>query len=146
MARDARAVLSRLRDAAVEEVSKELAEARARARREMQRLDDHCLCMQREQSEAGSENVVTLVTWMEQARRRTERLQAVLLNEETQTLRLQQVLLHRRTEAAAVAKAMQRRAAKERVVQARKDQAIMDEAAGRSGRHDAVVQARSDPG
>jgi hypothetical protein len=136
MARDALVVLWRLRNAAVTEAGRELAEARAREKHEAQRLDEHRLHIRQEQSEAAGEHVNAFAAWLPYARQHTDRLQATLLNEEAGVRRLQDILIDRRTDAEAVAKALQRRLAKVALIQARKEQGIMDEAAGRSGRRD----------
>jgi hypothetical protein len=134
MARDPLAVLWRLRDAAVTDASRDLAMARACEVQAVQRLDAHRLHVREEQSEAASEHVAAFAAWLPYARQTTERLSASLQTEEARVRRLQQILVGRRTDAEAVAKALQRQRAEAGVVQARKEQAIMDEAAGRSGR------------
>ena len=134
MARDPLAVLWRLRDAAVTEASRDLAVARACEMREAQRLDAHRLHMRQEQSEAAGEHVAAFAAWLPHARQNTERLSASLQAEEARVRRLQQILVGRRTDAEAVAKALQRQRAEAGLVQTRKEQAIMDEAAGRSRR------------
>ena len=131
MARDPLAVLWRLRDAAVTEASRELAAARAREAHEAQRLDEHGRCMAREQSEAGVAHAAAFAAWLPRARQQADRLRAGLLGEATRVARLQQVLAARRIEAEAVAKALQRQEAEAGLARARRDQAVMDEVAGR---------------
>jgi flagellar biosynthesis chaperone FliJ len=134
MARDPLTVLWRLRDAAVSEASRDLAAARACEAHEAQRLDAHRLHVRQEQSDAAGEHVAAFAAWLPYARQTTERLRASLEIEEARVRRLQQILVGRRTDAEAVVKALQRQGAETALVQARKDQATMDEAAGRSGR------------
>jgi hypothetical protein len=137
MARDPLAVLWRLRDAAVTEASRDLAAARARELREVQRLDEHALVVRREQSEAAGEDVAAFAAWLPYARQHADRLQATLQTEAARVRRLQQILVGHRTDAEAVAKAMQRQRAEADVIVARKEQDMMDEAAGRAGRFNA---------
>jgi flagellar export protein FliJ len=134
VARDPLTVLWRLRDAAVSEASRDLAAARVCEAREAQRLDAHRLHMRQEQSEAAGEHVPAFAAWLPYARQSTERLRASLETEEARVRRLQQILVGRKTDAEAVAKALQRQRAETALVQARKEQATMDEAAGRTGR------------
>jgi flagellar biosynthesis chaperone FliJ len=136
MKRDPLAVLWRLRDAAVTEASRDLAAARARETKEAQRLDDHRSHVRYEQSEAVGEHVAAFAVWLPHARQQADRLQASLQAETVRVRRLQQILVSRRTDAEAVAKAMQRQLAEAALTVSRKEQAIMDEAAGRSGRRD----------
>jgi hypothetical protein len=134
MARDPLAILWRLRDAAVTEASRDLAAARARELLDVQRLDEHTLLVRREQSEATGEHVAAFATWLPYARQHADRLQATLLTEAARVRRLQQILVGRRTDAEAVAKAMKRQRVEAGVIAARKEQDMMDEAAGRAGR------------
>jgi flagellar export protein FliJ len=135
MPRDPLAVLRRLRDAAVTEARRNLAAALASERREAQRLDQHRLHMRHEQSQAAAEHVADFADWLPYARQRADHLQAALASEQARVLHLQQILVGRRTEAEAVAKAMQRQREAARLIQARKEQGVMDEAAGgRAGR------------
>jgi len=133
MARDPLAVLWRLREAAVAEAGRELAQARDGVRRAMLRLDVLREQLRCEQADTGPEDVATFAVWLPQARLQLQRGQASLLEAETHVPRLQQVLVGRRTESEAVAKAMQRRHATAALVLARREQAVMDEAAGRRG-------------
>jgi flagellar biosynthesis chaperone FliJ len=137
MKRDPLAVLMRLRDAAVTEASRNLAAARARAMQEAQRLDEHRQDMQHEQSEADGEHVATFAAWLPRARLQRDRLQANLQIEESRVRHLQQVLVRRKTDAEAVVKAMQRQRAEADLIEARKEQGIMDEAAGRARQREA---------
>ena len=131
MARDPLAVLWRLRDAAVTEASRDLAAARAREAYAAQRLDEHVRLMARERSEAGTAHATAFAAWLPHARQHADGLRAGLLGETARVAQLQQVLAARRTEAEAVAKAQQRQEAEARLAQARRDQAVMDEVAGR---------------
>ncbi|MDR3535117.1 MAG: flagellar export protein FliJ [Acetobacteraceae bacterium] len=131
MSRDPLAVLRRLRDAAVTEACRDLATARAHEMQEAQRLDEHRSQIRRELSEAGAEHVAAFSAWLPYARQRTDHLQTSLQSEQARVLRLQQILVGRRTEAEAVAKAMERQQAEAALTQARREQSVMDEAAGR---------------
>jgi flagellar biosynthesis chaperone FliJ len=137
MARDPLAILWRLRDAAVTEASRDLAAARTRELQQVQRLDEHMLSMRREKSEAIDEHVAAFATWLPYARQHTDRLEATLQTEAARVRRLQQILVGRRTDAEAVAKAMQRQRSEAGLITARKEQDLMDEAAGRAGRFNA---------
>jgi flagellar biosynthesis chaperone FliJ len=132
MTRDPLAVLWRLRNAAVVEASRDLATARAREAREAMRLEEHRLLMREEESEATGEHVATFAAWLPHARQHTDRLLTILQTEEVRVRRLQQVLVGCRTDAEAVEKAMQRQQAAVGLVRARKEQGVMDEAAGRA--------------
>jgi hypothetical protein len=138
MARDPLKVLWRVRDAAVTEASRDLAAARTCEMRASRRLDEHRLEMRDEQLVADDGHVAAFAAWLPSARLHADRLTSVLLTEQAHVLRLQQVLVARRTEAEAVTKVMQRRLSEASVMLARKEQATMDEAAGRTGRHHGV--------
>jgi flagellar export protein FliJ len=131
MARDPLAVLQRLRDAAVTEARRNLAAALASELQETRRLDQHRSQMQHEQSLAAGEHVAEYAQWLPYAHQRADQLQATLASEQARVRQLQQILTGRRTEAEAVAKAMQRQQLAAAVIRARKEQAAMDEAAGR---------------
>jgi flagellar export protein FliJ len=131
MPRDPLAVLRRVREAAVTEARRNLAVALASEMRQARQLDEHWKAMRKEQSEAAGEHVAAFGEWLPYARQRADQLQAALANEQARVGQLQQILVGRRTEAEAVAKAMQRQREAAELIQARKEQAVMDEAAGR---------------
>ncbi len=131
MARDPLAVLWRLRDAAVTEASRDLGAARVREAHAAQRLDEHVRLMARERAEAGAACAATFAAWLPHARQHADNLQAGLLSETARVAQLRQALAVRRTEAEAVAKVLQRQKAEAALARARRDQAVMDEAAGR---------------
>ena len=131
MTRDPLAVLWRLRDLAVAEAGRELAAAQAREHAAGQHLDAQKLQIQNEQSGADDEVIAAFATWLPSAHQRAAELTATLLGEEERVLRLRQTLTARRTEAETLAKAMQRRKTELEMIRARREQAIMDEAAGR---------------
>jgi flagellar export protein FliJ len=133
MARDALEVLWRLRDAAVREASTNLANARAIERAEADRLDAHARHVQREQADAAGAEIADFAVWLPHARRQTELLHGVLRQENARVERCQQVLVACRTEAEAVAKALQRKREAAALVRLQREQAAMDEAAGRTG-------------
>ena len=134
MPRDPLAVLRRLRDAAVTEARRNLAAALASEMQQARQLDEHRRQIRHEQCEAAGEHVAAFGEWLPHARQRADQLQAALASEQVRVGQLQQILVGRRTEAEAVAKAMQRQQEAAGLVQARKEQAVMDEAAGRRGR------------
>ena len=136
MKRDPLAVLERLRNAAVTEASRNLAAARARELQEAQRLDAYRQHMKQEQSEAVGEHVGAYTDWLPHARLQRDRLHASLQTEESRVRRLQQILVARKTDAEAVVKALQRQRTAADLIEARKEQGVMDEAAGRTGRRD----------
>jgi flagellar export protein FliJ len=131
MPRDPLAVLRRLREAAVTEARRNLAAALASEVRQARHLDEHKLHIRHEQSNAEGEHVAAFAEWLPYARQRADHLQAALASEQARVLHLQQILVGRRTEAEAVAKAMQRQGEAAALIQARKEQGMMDEAAGR---------------
>jgi flagellar export protein FliJ len=131
MARDPLAVLRRLREAAATEARRNLAAALASEMRQARQLDEHRLHIRHEQSVAGGEHVAAFAEWLPYAQQRADHLQAALANEQARVRHLQQILVGRRTEAEAVAKAMQRQREAAALIQARKEQGVMDEAAGR---------------
>jgi flagellar export protein FliJ len=133
MARDPLAVLRRLREAAVTEARRNLAAALASEMQQARQLDEHRRQIRHEQSEATGEHVVAFGEWLPYARQRSDQMQAALASEQVRVGQLQQILVGRRTEAEAVAKAMQRQREAAGLIQARKEQAVMDEAAGRRG-------------
>lgn len=131
MPRDPLAVLRRLRDAAVTEARRNLAAALASERQQARQLDEHRLHIRHEQFAAEGEHVAAFAEWLPHARQRADHLQSALANEQVRVGHLQQILAGRRTEAEAVAKAMQRQREAAALIQARKEQGVMDEAAGR---------------
>ena len=133
MKRDPLAVLWRLRDAAVTETSRNLATARALERQETERLAAFRETIRTERLQATDGQVPAFAAWLPHARLEDDRLQAGLLTQEALVRRLQQVLVNRRTEAEAVSTARQQRLAQAKVLMAKKDQDLMDEAAGRTG-------------
>lgn len=134
MKRDPLAVLWRVRDASVTEASRDLAAARIGERQASQTLEEHRRRIGQEQAEALGEHVAAFAAWLPSARQRTAQLEANLEAEELRVRHAQHILVGRRTDAEAVAKAMQRRSVEETLVKTRKEQGIMDEAAGRTGR------------
>jgi flagellar biosynthesis chaperone FliJ len=125
-------VLSRIRGAAVTEASQGLAQAIASELQAAMRLDEHRIHMADEQSEVvGTELLEAFAAWLPHARNHAEHLQTALLGEKARVRRLQQILVDRRIEAEAVAKALQGREAEVRLAQGKREQAAMDEAAGR---------------
>lgn len=134
MARDPLAVLWRLRETAVAEAGRELAQAREGVRRAALQLEVQREHMRREQADTGYEYVAAFAAWLPQAQLQAQRRQAALLDAQAHAQRLQQVLASRRTESEAVAKALQRRRAAVALNLARREQAAMDEAAGRRNR------------
>ena len=131
MARDPLAVLSRVREAAVTEASRELAAALAAAAGARCRLEAHRQHVRQEQTDAVGEGVAAFAAWLPTARRRTEQMVSDLHLRDGVVLRLQHVLVLRKTDAEAVAKAMQRKRQEADLVRARKEQAVMDEVGGR---------------
>ncbi|HET6307823.1 MAG TPA: hypothetical protein VFG12_11590 [Rhodopila sp.] len=131
MKRDPLAVLHRLREAAVTEAKRNLAAALASERQQARQLDDHKQLIRNEQSLAAGEHLAAFATWVPCAWQHTERLQTALATEQAKVAQLQQILVRSRTEAEAVAKAMQRQRDAAALIQARKDQATLDEAAAR---------------
>ena len=113
------------------EARRNLAAALASERQQARQLDEHRLHIRHEQSEAAGEHVAAFGEWLPYARQRADHMQAALANEQARVLQLQQILVGRRTEAEAVAKAMQRQREAAALIQARKEQNVMDEAAGR---------------
>jgi flagellar biosynthesis chaperone FliJ len=134
MPRDPLAVLRRVRDAAVTEARRNLAAALASEMQQARQLDEHSRQIRHEQREAEGEHVAAFGEWLPYARQRADQLRAALASEQARVGQLQQILVSRRTMAEAVAKAMQGQQAAAGLVQARKEQAVMDEAAGRRGR------------
>jgi flagellar biosynthesis chaperone FliJ len=136
MRRDPLVVLRRLRHAAVTEASRELAMARVREQQAVQRLDGHHAQVRQETSEAVAGQVAAFANWLPHARQHGERLAAGVQVEEARVRRLQQILVGRKTDAEAVVKALHRRQVEAALIEGRKEQAVMDEAAGRRGRRD----------
>jgi flagellar export protein FliJ len=136
MKRDPLAVLWRLREAAVTEASRDLAAARAREMQQAEQLDSYRRHIAQEQSEAVGEHVSGFADWLPHARLQRERLQADQQTAESHVRRLQQILVVRRIDSEAVGKAMQRQRSAAALIEATKEQAVMDEAAGRTGRRD----------
>src|ERR1700740_3734240 len=120
-------VRPRLREAAVMDAKRTLAAALAGERRQAHQLDQHQHLIRQEQSMASGEHLSAFATWAPCAWQHTERLQAALETEQEKVAQLQQVLARSRTEAEAVAKAMQRQRDTAALIQARKDQASLDE-------------------
>jgi flagellar biosynthesis chaperone FliJ len=131
MPRDALAVLWRLRDAAVTEARRNLAAALASESQAARRLNEHHAQTRHEQAQAAVEHVAQFAEWLPYARQRADQLQAALMSEQARVQHLRQLLTGRRTEAETVAKAMQRQRQAAELIQARKEQAVMDEAGGR---------------
>jgi flagellar export protein FliJ len=131
MARDHLAVLGRLREAAVTEARRNLAAALAGEVQETRRLEQHRHHIRHELSEAGGEHVTAFAEWLPYALQRTDQLQTALASEQARVLHLREILTGRRTDAESVAKAMQRQQREAKLIQARKEQATLDEAAGR---------------
>jgi flagellar biosynthesis chaperone FliJ len=136
MKRDALAVLGRLRAAAVTEASRDLAAARGRAKLSSDGIEAQALHIRQEQSHALGDDVAAFAAWLPHARRDSARLQAALAIEDGQMRRLQQVLIARTTDAEAVVKAIERRNTEAALLLARKEQSVMDEAAGWTHRRD----------
>jgi hypothetical protein len=130
MARDALAVLWRVRDAAVTEASRALAQARLGESQAAQDLDDQMRDVARETTAMGTAHILAFVAWRTQARRQTDMLRAALLRAQAEAAALQQSLAMRRTDAEAVAKARARVARDAALTETRCAQAAMDEAAG----------------
>lgn len=133
MARDALAVLWRVRDAAVTSASVALAAARSREAAASRLIADHAASVSRERSDMGPEHMGHFIAWLSHARVQAESLAAALLREQAHVSRLQQVLAARRTEAEIVSKVREQRKTAMRLASDRRDQAVMDEAAGRAG-------------
>lgn len=131
MRRDPLAILQRVRDAAVVEATRELAGGLQREQTGRQRLVEHAETMRREQAEAGTADTVDFVAWLPRAHAIAAGNTKSLAAEEDRVRRLRQALLAKRTEAAAVEKAMERRQAAVALARSRREQAAMDEAAGR---------------
>ncbi len=131
MARDALAVLWRVRDAAVTEASRALAQARLRESQAAQDLDDQMRDVAREIAAMGAAHIVAFVAWRTLARTQTDMLRAALLRAQADVVALQQSLAMRRMDAEAVAKARARAARDAALTEARRAQAVMDEAAGK---------------
>lgn len=127
MARDPLTVLSRIREAAVIETSRELAAALTAANAERYRLEAYRQHVLREQVDAIGEDIAVFAAWLPAVRKRTDQMLSDLRREDNLVLRLQGLLLFRRTEAEAVTKAIQRRKHETDLAKARLDQAIMDE-------------------
>lgn len=131
MRRDPLAILQRVRDAAVVEATRELAGGLQREQTGRQRLVEHNETMRQEQAEAGTAAAVDFAAWLPRARAIARGNARSLAAEEERVGRLRQALLAKRTEAAAVEKAMERRQAAVSLARSRREQAAMDEAAGR---------------
>jgi flagellar biosynthesis chaperone FliJ len=131
MRRDPLAILQRVRDAAVVEATRELAGGLQREQTGRQRLVEHNETMRREQAEADTADAVDFAAWLPRARVIAGGNARSLAAEEERVGRLRQALLAKRTEAAAVKKAIERRQAAVSLARSRREQAAMDEAAGR---------------
>lgn len=127
MARDPLTVLSRIREAAVTETSRELAAALTAADAERCRLEAYRQHVLKEQVDAIGEDIAVFAAWLPTARKRTDQMLSDLRREDNLVLRLQGLLLFRRTEAEGVTKAIQRRKHETDLAKARLDQAVMDE-------------------
>ena len=131
MRRDPLAILQRVRDAAVVEATRELAGGLQREQAGRQRLVEHNETVRREQAEAGTTDTVDFAAWLPRAHAIARGNAGSLAAEEERVRRLRQALLVKRTEAVAVEKAMERRQAAVSLARSRREQAAMDEAAGR---------------
>ena len=131
MARDALAVLSRVRAAGVADAIRDLAAALAVAVAGRVKLEMHRQHIAREQAEATSCDVHYFAAWLPEARRRGEEIHIACRRQDDVVVQLQHALVIRKTEAEAVTKAMQRAKQVADLVAARKEQAVMDEACGR---------------
>ncbi|MBC7799416.1 MAG: flagellar FliJ family protein [Gemmatimonadaceae bacterium] len=133
MARDPLKVLWRVRDKAVMAASRDLAAAREAEAHHVGLLGEHCATMRREQEAAIGPLVAAFIEWLPHARRQADGLHRAVQTEQARVAGLQRALVVRRTEAEAVSKAISRKEAAAGQVTTRKEQAAMDEAAGRSG-------------
>lgn len=131
MARDALAVLARVRDAAATEAKRKLASAIADAHASGTAVDSHARDLAREQKDAVGDDVAAFAAWLPAARARERGLADRLEASEGQVTEARQALTARKTEAEAVGKAIERRDAEKATAAARKDQEAMDEVAGR---------------
>ena len=131
MRRDPLQVLLRLRDAAMNEARRELADGLRREREGHRRVLEHGQAMLREQADAGGADAVDFALWLPRAREEATRLGAALRAEEDRVMRLQQALVARRTEVETVAAALTRRRNADALTRRRAEQAIMDEAVSR---------------
>lgn len=134
MARDALSILLRVRSGAVVAASRDLAAARSIERQHVSALDIHQEAIRHEQAQMCGEHIAAFVIWLSQARRRTDMLKDVIQTEQAKVAQLQRILVDRRTDAEAVVKIIERKALAAALVQTQRDQAVMDEAAGRAGR------------
>ncbi len=116
---------------AVDEATAELARALARERDALRRADAQEAAIRREQAEAGGHDAAAFAEWLPHARDRLASLRATVRGEQERVRRCQAVLTERRTAAEAVAKALERQRTAAALVAARREQAVMDEAAGR---------------
>ncbi len=132
MARDPLAVLWRVRVAAVEAATRDLALALAEERAATARVEAHAARMGRERDAARGDLAADFAAWLPQAVRHAEQLRAVLSQAQALVARRRDILVARRTEAEAIAKARERQSAAAASLRGRRDQAIIDEiAAGR---------------
>lgn len=132
MARNALAVLARIRDAAVTQAQRDLAHARAGELLHVNALEAQRRLMAQEQEAATTELLPEFVVWLPIAQSQAAQRQFAVAREQARVEACQRALGLRRVEAEAVLKALERRRAHETLIQSRKDQAAMDEVAGRS--------------
>lgn len=131
MARDALAVLARVRNAAATEAKRKLASTIAEAHAAGTAVDSHARDLAREQNDAVGDDVAAFAAWLPAARARGRGLADRLEASEGQVIEARQALMARKTEAEAVGKAIERRVAEKAATAARKDQEAMDQVAGR---------------
>jgi flagellar export protein FliJ len=132
MARDALDVLVRLRDMAVTEASTKLTAARGDETKEAMALDGHRLSVQREKNDARGGDMTAFVAWLPRALAEEQRLLASVQAASMRVERCQQILLECRTDAEAVEKVRTKRREVAALLVARREQAEMDEVAGRT--------------
>lgn len=132
MARNPLVVLSRIRDAAVTNARRDLANARAGELLQISRLEMQRSLIAREQAAATTEFLPEFVAWLPLAQSQAAQQQVAVAREQARVEVCQRALVFRRVEAEAVLKALERCQARETLARNRKDQATMDEVAGRS--------------
>ncbi len=131
MRRDPLAILQRVRDAAVVEATRELASGLQREQAGVQRLAEHTETILREQAEVEVPDTLDFAAWLPHARAVADSNARSLAADTKRVGRLRQALLAKQTEAAAVGKAIERRQAEVSLARSRREQAAMDEVAGR---------------
>lgn len=131
-ARDPLELLHRVRQRAVDDASAILSDALARERQAADRCAMQEDRIRREQAQAGLETHV-FAQWLPHARLQLAQMQAALRAAQSRTAHCRNQLTEHRLAAEAVAKAMERQRAERALVAARREQAVMDEAAGRRG-------------